>query len=316
LVDRHQRGSNVIRRGLKAQGVVMRPRGRPKGLPQPPSTRGSQHPDRDAQIVRAATEAGLSFSAIGRNYGITRERVRQVLATAGVDTRALVHERGVLLKASDTVRACPQCGELVPKDDHDHWRPGAHVGLNYGGRLSDERFAQWEAIAQDYQEGMKVQAIMAKYHISAAELTRIRHRFNIPTRAPWLANTVLPTRAASAARRAAIIEALKTGKEAPEIAREFGVSSALVHQFLRASGLPRRHPKGPALTEQELQTIDRHYRAGESFAEIARVMNRPRATVWSSWRRWKTRQTTPETAYTHPYDETPTRPDASASAGR
>lgn len=44
-----------------------------------------------AEAVRLHVEEGLTFAAIGRRFGVTRERIRQVVAAQG--QRSLTHER-------------------------------------------------------------------------------------------------------------------------------------------------------------------------------------------------------------------------------
>lgn len=68
-------------------------------------------PDRNTEIVRRYRE-GETMEAIGDDYGISRERVRVILARAGVESRGRKDYRGPRVAWT-----CEQCGrerEAVP----------------------------------------------------------------------------------------------------------------------------------------------------------------------------------------------------------
>lgn len=61
------------------------------GNPRPPGPRGpSPNPERDAEIVRLYHgPPPLTLQQLGDIHGISRERVRQILRDAGIDTRVV-----------------------------------------------------------------------------------------------------------------------------------------------------------------------------------------------------------------------------------
>ena len=70
----------TIRSRLKEAGVQIRNRGRKVG------SELKDNKDRDSRI-KERYQSGLSMTAVGEEFGISRERVRQILNSLGVGTR-------------------------------------------------------------------------------------------------------------------------------------------------------------------------------------------------------------------------------------
>lgn len=84
------------------------------GVPVPrapaPYAPGSQNPTRDQNIVNEHVHARRTLQDIGDDYGLTRERVRQIVRRAGVSpkvTAAVKHENAV----ERVLFVCEVCGK-------------------------------------------------------------------------------------------------------------------------------------------------------------------------------------------------------------
>lgn len=153
----------------------------------------ADHPTTLDQLRRAVEFAeryhkGDTLDAIGKDYGLTRERVRQVLRKYGVESlglrqkettvqaRAQIEElaaKGVFVRdiaAKVGVSECSvylhlsRCGIAVPKAPYPR---------------KPEYVARDAQIAADYQAGMKLRDLCAKYGIQAPAIYHALNRQNV-----------------------------------------------------------------------------------------------------------------------------------------
>jgi len=179
--------------------------------------RGPKNEARAARI-RELAESGVTFTAIGVEFGVTRERVRQILRKMGLDPTEIARARRTANREANRFVVCPYCGETYERGHgKEHMRRGSHLGM----RLKyPERTA---AIVADYQAGMKLSEFRAKYGVGATTvywaLRRTGHQNNRNVH-----HGRLPTIAESRARKEAIRGALATGEHRLVIAQRFGVT--------------------------------------------------------------------------------------------
>jgi transposase len=189
--------------------------------------------ERNAEMVRLFQTENLSLQALGDRYGVTRQRAEQILQQAGIDTGARYRERmreAREAKAEQRRRwategkPCRFCGELVASNRRSR---GLHFQNNHGTK----DIGRDAAVAADYAAGMLQREIMEKHDIAASAVLRAVKRNGVPMRRPNTAR--LPSMAESLERKKAIIEAAQSGQKLVDIARQFGVSLALVSLFTR-----------------------------------------------------------------------------------
>lgn len=102
LAVRHGRAAVPVKRRKVA--MPKKPRGRPNQVPE--------HPERDAEIVRRVA-ARESMEAISKDYGLTRERVRQIAKRDGLTgTNPCVANCGRNTTGGDY---CWKCGAKIKK---------------------------------------------------------------------------------------------------------------------------------------------------------------------------------------------------------
>jgi transposase len=227
--------ASQVRYGLKQLGTTIRP----KGTYQP-ANKGVRSPAalaRAAEIVELA-RSGLTYTEIGNQFGITRERVRQLLKLAGLsaeEVHAIVTARHNLLHPPPTHRTCGLCGKEVPVEDWAEHRRGISAGTHKWRKIGEKAPpGLWEAIAADYSAGVKTHDIMAKYHVPAPTIQRVKFKFGLPDRNN---KKRLSTNAATQERAARILIDIEAGKPRQEIASTYGVSNSLVWQIAKKNGL-------------------------------------------------------------------------------
>lgn len=189
--------------------------------------------------IRLYEEAGWTLAQIGEHYHVSRERVRQWFVMAGVKdmpgkrVQARKEQRIAEQEAErDVPIKCPWgCGEMIPRRDmrgHLYGGPGKHLALRFGSRMDP---ARWDGVAADYAAGMKLLDIKAKWGMEASSVMRTVDAHGIPRREPT--KHILPTRAASAARKERVLALYRTGKfSMPEIAKIEGCSDSRIHQIV------------------------------------------------------------------------------------
>ncbi len=245
-------------------GVTLRPR---------VIQRGHANPERTAEILRLRQEF-WTYDQIGKKFGVSRERVRQILKESGADNHALVEAR---LNAVAKVRQpkppsiCKFCGEDYTGENwRDHQRRLKH-NPNPNADLYAERDRQ---VAADYAAGMKVVDIQTKYGIDPGSVSRARQRHGLPQRRP---GNFLHSKPEIQARKAAIIADIRAGMKQADIAAKYEVSDTLVSLFGKAEGLQTGKYARPT-AEEKAQWVTR-YQSGLSANAIAKEFNRGQTTV-------------------------------------
>lgn len=238
-------GRSAVNRGVRRWTTI-----RPTGGARKAGT-GLRHkyirtrdPERAEKMRVMYCEQGMTLQAIGDQYGLTRERVHQILRGNGIDTTAVRGERAEAAEARRIERktkTCPTCGERVPPfQQRTHRRDAGHPP-RYGTRT--DMGLRYGEIVFDYEAGMLDRDIMAKYGITQSAISRAlisrglrRHRRSINR---------LPTMAESRARMDAIVADYQAEELlAEEIGIKHGVSEAMVSLVLRNRGVARNSSEG------------------------------------------------------------------------
>jgi len=183
--------------------------------------------------------AGATLQEMGDKYGITRERVRQCLLKVGVVHGEIKEARRLRLAALPIT--CHICGKQYQRGER-HYVAGAHRNMIF--RRSAKQIERDAGIAADYDQGMLLRDIVAKYKTSATMVTRALAWAGMkPNRHPTAAR--LPTIEASIARYEAIAADYDREELLNEqIAEKHGVTTSLV-------GIALRRLHVPALTRSE-----------------------------------------------------------------
>lgn len=208
---------------LSRLGTTMRPKGPLTRVP-----RDSSRDERMLELVRS----GKTFTEVGREYGMTRERVRQILKAAGL-TRDEIH---ALILARHpkpeppTHKHCALCGNDIPVED---WASHRKAGVHRWTRI-DHNKALFEAVRDDLLAGMRPTAIVAKHHIFPYVIQRVRFKYGIPkvNKGSWL-----PTKTEARARKDRIATALRAGATPKNIAAVEGCSDSWVKTIARERGI-------------------------------------------------------------------------------
>lgn len=243
IADAHGVALSKVRRLLAAAGTDIRSRGRP-AQPVP-----GNH-ERSVAMARLY-RGGKTLEEIGVEYGVTRERVRQILRKIGVESLGLRKEH--VRQPDPLTEAQLQAVELYQADVRPReiearlgvTIPQIHAALK---RLGIKRKSQgaWLVRPDDEQITAEV-ARLYRSGLSAREIAARVDGVNFPeTIYRYLSKAGVATRRPGKrgqieAQAQQIIGAAKAGVSQTEIAARFGCSIAGVHNLLkRHSALPSR----------------------------------------------------------------------------
>jgi len=185
----------------------------------------------------AMLQGGATLEECGQKWGITRERVRQILLKeAGVVAGEIRTARMTRLRAMMGPRLCPYCKKPYQTND-GHFSRGNHRFSARQENRTPAHIAEDANIAADYDAGLTYDAIVAKYDVDNPRITRaLRWNGLEPDRR--IAQRKLRTRRQQYARWDAIVTDWQTETLLnEEIAAKHEVSSALVGLILRKRGL-------------------------------------------------------------------------------
>ena len=217
--------------------------------------------ERNEEIIRLYVKEGLTLREVGGRFGLSRERVRQILERAGVPRRK--HRRG---------RAKP-----VPTDMWEHVPEVIHLYTENGLSLKEigERFGRshvavinlleaagvrrrsggWRShwpwrdaeqrtqeIARVYvQEGLSLEQVAARFDLNRITVRRILQKAGVPRRPtgrrPGWRSRTLKQRDEDIVRLR--IEDSLTLKE---IGRRFDLSPSMVSRILKTAAVTRKPP--------------------------------------------------------------------------
>ena len=129
--------------------------------------RKKSDPSRTAEMIRLLEHEGLTYDQVGQKFGVTRQRVHQLVVREGFsikDVRQAEKEAWL-----DEEVMCSRCHQLIRRRDKgEHSRKGNHARMKL--RPASQMARDLELVA-DYDSGMKVKDIMAKHHVSATTIT-------------------------------------------------------------------------------------------------------------------------------------------------
>lgn len=235
---------------------------------------------RAREMAQIMSVEHLSLEQVGQRYGITRERVRQLLVEIGF------HERNFnrwenKIRVEDYVVVCHICGGQYLPSKELYRRLGAKVNefRKKSGYLSSREHARamghpdqsrytaadWErdkAIAADYRDGAQNAEILRKYGLKR----------NVPMIYNAIRRVGVPRKNMNLGRRAYITEQDKDqivklhqeGWYPSDLGRRFDVTGGRIVQILRARNafIPRagRPPTG----ERWHQIHDHHMKKAQS----------------------------------------------------
>lgn len=211
----------AVRRALLALGTDLH-RGRRRGGP------GLMDMERARAIEVALTRDDRTLAEVGQEYGISRERVRQIAVKMGVDTAALRRRRSERRAEARRTRVCPVHGPYVVGAER-------HNGCHNRLVLHPEWKARDERIAADYRAGLPIAQIMAKHGVAATAVSRAIRREGVPRRMPHQGRC--GSMAEIRARKEAIADAVRSGKRVDEVAARFRCSTSWVRMVAREAGL-------------------------------------------------------------------------------
>ena len=179
---------------------------------------------------------GWTLEQMGAKYGITRERVRQILDKAGSSQMEVRAARMARLRAIP--RTCRYCGKQYMANDN-HFAKGTHVGVLMYPK-NPQKVAEDKQIVADYDAGMKTLEICKKWGCNPHRISRaLFYAGREPSR--QTAGKVMKTRQASAERMMAIVRDYLAGELLNhEIATKHGVSPGMIQIALRFAGVRSR----------------------------------------------------------------------------
>lgn len=164
-------------------------------------------------------EDGGTLRSVGEEFGITRERVRQILVKVGYTNR-------YNWVKSKKPRTCPLCGDTyIGVTFQQHARDAAHSGHPVA-------YARYEAIGADYRAGMLLKDLMEKYHCKQPTIYRAVRRLHLPTRRPQTAHRSYMTKT----DWNDILTLSETMTDA-EIGKRYGVSNTRISQIRHGAGM-------------------------------------------------------------------------------
>jgi uncharacterized protein (DUF433 family) len=274
-----------MRRGRKKGQKDIVPR-KARSRPEPSPEMG----ERGEQWERRYRN-GETLEAIGNDYGVSRERVRQVLVKMGVDTKAIIRERAERRVAErPTERLCHLgCGQMLPLDGQrgemfskETWY--AHRRANHPW-IKPADAAKHEAVVADYDTGMKQKDLTAKYHCAPSLVYRaLRYAGRGPSKRPTASR--LPKIAQSKERQEAIAADLReTDLTLDAIAARHHVSHALIYQLNKRFGV---RPIDSHLVTPEIEARMHEYMiGGTSNVEIGRIFGYDATTVGRHLRKYR-----------------------------
>jgi len=215
------------------------------------------HPtrSRDKQVARLYVEEGLSLEEAGARFGLTPERVRQILERAGVRRR----DGGASLSPEEEVQRDQEIVRLYVEEGLSLEKAGARLGLtservrqklerrgvsprNGSCRLTHEQQARrdQEIVRLYVEEGLSLKKIGARFGLSDFAVRHILERAGVTRRAGGLCHLL---RDQQMHRNREIVrlyvEESLTGKE---LGARFGLSETGISYTLRRAGVHRRSP--------------------------------------------------------------------------
>jgi hypothetical protein len=202
-------GVTTVKQALLAQGVTMRPQGRPKRAAKGTerAARARRGPEIDEPAVVAEYLAGDTPPAIAARHGVLPKRIRRILAARGVTLR----------------------------DD----RAG-----HSGGRVKTLADYDPEVVAEildRYGRGQSIDKIAAEIDKGTHFVGVVLHKAGIKLRLPANQPTVLDDDA-----RAEMARQYAVGVSAVKIARAFHVSTDRCKAVIREQGVEIRRPGRPS----------------------------------------------------------------------
>ncbi len=114
------------------------------------------------------------------------------------------------------------------------------IGVKWESKYSQEQIA---AGAEMYRSGAILQDIAELWGTSSSTVQSLFRRHGFPTRTPSQSKKGRPNlkrRKVSASTESLILDAYQQGDSLPEIASRFGVTTSLVHDIRKRSGMPCR----------------------------------------------------------------------------
>jgi transcriptional regulator with XRE-family HTH domain len=261
-----------------------------------PSPQGPQDKARTAEIISLRHEQRLTLQEIAERYGITRERVRQLLVKAGRGERVLLQPKP---KSPATIAAEQAALELRAQGKRLHEIASstgipAHRLLALFKRenapmVSPNRERDQRIVAARGQ-GLKLREIAAEFGVGETVIGRLLIRHGL-RRVPYA------TRSAVRTRDLEIVAARKRGDTTREIAARYSMTGSNVLRILRAHGLRgpliqavrndrllKPKPSKPAIRYAEQAALELRGR-GARLHEIANLTGIPERKLYALFKR-------------------------------
>lgn len=221
--------------------------------------------------VRDLYDQGMSLDEVGRQVGLTRERVRQLLVLMGHTKRHYGSGRRQeerRLQADAVLQAYREAERPTLSDIF--LRTGVNItsiseilkenGL--GIRRHKIAAADHERIRQRYEAGESAMRIARAYDVSTVTMLRLLKMMGVKVR------SVGGTRAKTAQERKALVASYERLRSVARVAREQGVAPMTVRRYLLEAGVDVRQNSGK-LSEEDRKRIRDLVAEGLTRTEVA-----------------------------------------------
>ena len=170
LVNEFNRSPAMVRSAILRAGGAMRGRGRKVSIGKP----------KNFDVFKERFNAGLTLEAIATEYGITRERVRQVLLRGGVDTSPRLKpltereiEAAQKYAAGENLSVCAVMAGVCDPTFKNSILPRAGVALRKRTRAGhDEMERRIDQVSQLHSERLTAKEISLKLGIPISTVYR------------------------------------------------------------------------------------------------------------------------------------------------
>lgn len=130
------------------------------------NTRVLDRVDRAILLANEMLQDKLTLEELGMRYGVSRQRMHQLLKSIGI----VGYEYRFLRAKEQKFATCKVCDQTYPRTDR--WRGGYRTHCTKAGhpaRISKETWAKTQLIVADYLAGMKNKDIAVKYGMRHVE---------------------------------------------------------------------------------------------------------------------------------------------------
>lgn len=293
VAERHGVHPNTVSSALKRVGVP---------VTRGPAAKGVADKDRAAEMARRYL-GGETLETIGKAFGVTRERVRQILRKTGV--ASLGHRPEHCKQAHPLTQ-----DEIAAAEMYEQGIRPAQIAVRYPKvnlavvrerlGIPAKPYGSWNIrpddaeitarVAELYRSGLSAPEIVERVPEVRFPETVYRYlrKAGIKPRRR-VSRQTLPCRAEAAIRRERVLELHAQNRTAKEIAEEAGLSIGSVYRILKDAGLrtARKPPKPKPVaasaaqdwSEDTVSTLQALWSTGATASQIGDRIGRSRNAV-------------------------------------